>query len=133
MASRIKAIQAYRPRIKLERTTKTKRLAAHVAKNSTFSKGEVVYMLGMLSEAIVHFNRDGRGVKLEGLGTYLPNMRLDGTLDVQHRLDWELRRELNRPDRKFSGTILNHRNIGKTPDELVAQWNADHPDDPVTD
>jgi len=31
------------------------------------------------------------------------------------------------------GTILNRRNMGKTPDELVALWNEDHPGDPVTD
>ena len=34
---------------------------------------------------------------------------------------------------KKEGTILNRRNVGKTPDELVALWNEDHPDDPVTD
>jgi hypothetical protein len=84
--------------------------------------------LAELHDAIVWFNRTGRGVKLEGLGTYLPNIRLDGTFDVQHRLDWGLRRALNRPE--FKGTILNRRNIGKTPDELVAQWNEDHPEDP---
>jgi hypothetical protein len=65
------------------------------------------------------------------LGSYLPNIRLDGTLDVQHRLDWGLRRDLNRG--KFQGRILNRRNIGKTLDELVALWNAAHPDDPVID
>jgi hypothetical protein len=31
----------------------------------------------------------------------------------------------------FDGTVLNQGNIGKTADELVAQWNAEHPDDPV--
>jgi hypothetical protein len=39
-------------------------------------------------------------------------------------------RDLN--DRsKFSATILNRANIGKSADELVAQWNAEHPEDPV--
>lgn len=44
-------------------------------------------MLAEIYDAIVFFNRSGYGVKLEGLGTYLPNIRLNGTLDVQHRLD----------------------------------------------
>jgi len=31
----------------------------------------------------------------------------------------------------FTGTILNREHIGKTSDELVARWNAEHPEDPV--
>jgi hypothetical protein len=31
----------------------------------------------------------------------------------------------------FAGTIHNRDNIGKTGDELVAQWNAENPNDPV--
>ena len=83
----------------------------------------------MTKTGIVFFNQDGYGVKLEMLGTFLPNIRLDGTFDVQYRLDRSLRNGLNRD--KFHGTILNRGNIGKTADELVAQWNAEHPDDLV--
>jgi hypothetical protein len=32
---------------------------------------------------------------------------------------------------RFFSEILNRRNIGKTPDELVELWNVEHPDDPV--
>jgi hypothetical protein len=129
MASRIKAIQAYRPRIEMRSTVQTDELVRHIADRTGYNKGDVVHMLAEFHDAIVFFNRSGYGVKLEGLGTYLPNIRLDGTLDVQHRLDWGLRRDLNRG--KFQGTILNRRNVGKTPDELVALWNAAHPGDPV--
>jgi hypothetical protein len=31
----------------------------------------------------------------------------------------------------FTGTIINRENIGKTLEELVQKWNADHPDDQV--
>jgi hypothetical protein len=31
----------------------------------------------------------------------------------------------------FKGEIQNRENIGKTTAELVALWNADHPNDPV--
>jgi hypothetical protein len=82
-----------------------------------------------LHDALVFFGQRGCGVKLEGLGTYLPTIRLDGTVDMQHRLDWGLRRDLNRG--KFAGRIVNRKNIGKTAEQLVAQWNARHPDDPV--
>ena len=87
-------------------------------------------VLRELRDAVVFFNRAGRGVKLEGLGTYLPNIQLDGTFDVQHRLDRSIKNALNAPG-TFTGVILNRENIGKTADELVEMWNAEHPDDPV--
>ncbi|MDY7041158.1 MAG: hypothetical protein SVX38_09880 [Chloroflexota bacterium] len=130
MASRIRAINAYRPRIKLGRTAQFDELVAHIASRTSLNTGEIIMVLMELRDAVIFFNRDGRGVKLEGLGTYLPNMQLDGSFDVQHRLDRSIKRALN--TREFWGTILNRKNVGKTPDELVAQWNVEHPDDPVT-
>jgi len=81
-------------------------------------------------EAITFFNRQGQGVKLVKLGTYLPKIALDGKFGVSHRLDVVIRNGLNAPG-SFSGEIANRSNVGKTPDELVAQWNAEHPEDPV--
>jgi hypothetical protein len=55
---------------------------------------------------------------------------LDGGFDVQHRLDPAIKDGLNAPG-TFTGSITNRQHIGKTADELVALWNAEHPDDPV--
>jgi hypothetical protein len=129
MASRIKAINAYRPKLKLGRTVQTDGLVDYIARSTGLDKGEIVHVLLELHDAIVFFGRQGVGVKLEGLGTYLPKIRLDGTLDAQHRLDWGLRRDLNRG--RYTGRMVNRGNVGKTADDLVAQWNAEHPDDPV--
>lgn len=129
MASRIKAINAYRPRIKLGPTVQFDELVAHIANRTSLNTGGIIMVLMELRDAVIFFNREGRGVKLEGLGTYLPNIQLDGAFDVQHRLNRDIKRALN--TREFWGTILNRGNVGKTPDELVAQWNAEHPDDPV--
>jgi hypothetical protein len=82
-----------------------------------------------LQDAVLHFNGQGRGVKLEGLGTYLPNINYRGELDAAHRLDRRLKRELN--NGSFSGKIRNKKNIGKSAAEVIALWNAEHPDDPV--
>jgi hypothetical protein len=49
----------------------------------------------------------------------------------QHRADTAFGNGLNIPG-IFTGTILNREHIGKTSDELVAKWNAEHPDDQVT-
>ena len=131
MTSRIRAIQAYRPRVKLERTVQMEELVGHIASRTGLNTSEILGALAELRDAIIFFNRSGYGVKLEMLGTFLPNIRLDGTFDVQYRLDRSLRNGLNRG--KFHGTILNRGNIGKTADELVAQWNEEHPDDQVED
>jgi hypothetical protein len=130
MASRIKAINTLRPRIKVDRTVHLDELVRHVARHTGLNESEIVQVLVELRDTIVYYNRSGTGVKLEGLGTYLPNMRLDGSLDVHYRLDKGLKRRLNRIG--FEGRVLNRQNVGKTADELVALWNDQHPDDPVS-
>ena len=55
---------------------------------------------------------------------------MDGAFDLQYRADSALVNALNVPG-TFTGTIRNRENIGKTGDELVAQWNVDNPSDPV--
>ncbi len=129
MTSRIKAINAYRPRVKRGPTAQFKELVEHVASLTGFNASEIIGILMALHQAIVYFNRRGMGVKLDWLGTYLPNVRLDGTLNVEHRQAGTLRRALN--EGEFYGEIINRENIGKTPDELVGLWNVEHPDDPV--
>jgi hypothetical protein len=83
-----------------------------------------------LRDAVIAFNRQGRAVKLEGLGTYTPSIDLEGVLKVSHRADTALRAGLNSPG-AFRGEILNREVIGQTSDDLVARWNEAHPDDLV--
>jgi hypothetical protein len=55
---------------------------------------------------------------------------MDGSFDILFRPDADMLKQLH--DRaKFHAKILNRVNIGKSADDLVAQWNAEHPDDPV--
>ena len=130
MASRIKAINAYRPKIDLSPTVQLRALVAYIADRTGLNEGEVRIVLEELSDAITFFNRQGQGVKLEKLGTYLPKIDLSGTFGVSHRLDREIKNALNTPG-SFTGDIINRENIGKSSDDLVVMWNADHPDDPV--
>lgn len=130
MASWIKIINEYRPRVELRRTVQRPELSEYIARRTGLNEGEIIMMLLELRDAILFFNNQGYGVKLEGLGTFLPNIELDGTFDVQYRADVALKRGLNAGN--FSGKINNRRNIGKPPEELAAMWNAAHPDDPVS-
>jgi nucleoid DNA-binding protein len=130
MASKIQAVNAYRPKVKLGRTVPLTQLVNYIADRTGLNEGEVSIVLKELRDAVIFFTRQGQGVKIEGLGTYLPKVGLDGTFDVSHRLDRAIKNALNAPG-AFGGEIVNRENVGQTADDLVALWNADHPDDPV--
>ena len=130
MASRISIINHYRPQIEYGETADWREVAEFLEARTTLSKTDIIATLTGLQDAVLHFNSQGRGVKLEGLGTYLPNINYQGEIDAGHRLDRRLKRRLN--NGSFSGKIRNKKNIGKTVEEVVALWNAEHPDDPVT-
>ena len=132
MAKRIEAINAYRPRIALQPTAQMDQLISYIADRTGLNEGEVSIVLKEMRDAVIFFNRQGQGVKLEGLGTYLPKINLNGKFSVSHRLDRDIANALNAPG-AFTGDIANRENIGKTSDELVAMWNAEHPDDPIED
>jgi len=130
MASRIKAIGAYRPRIEQGNTVQRPELIRALSRATGLVEGSVDQVIKELRDQIIEFNRAGRAVKVDGLGTYAPNISLDGTLDLQYRADTAFGNGMNIPG-IFTGTIINREHIGKTSDELVARWNTEHPEDPV--
>lgn len=85
-----------------------------------------------MRDQIIEITRSGRAVKIEGLGTWFPNICMDGSFDLQYRADTVLVNGLNVPG-TFTGTIRNRENIGKPGNELVDKWNTEHPDDQVTE
>ena len=131
MASRIKAINAYAPKIKLGKRAGTDDLVAFIARSTGINESGVRQVLLELRDTVIFFNLRGQPVQLEGLGTYSPKISLDGTFGIGHRADTALKNGMNQPG-AFKGQIDNNKNVGKTSDELVAMWNAEHPDDPVS-
>ena len=131
MAARIEAIQVYSPRVILGRTASLLELVKFISGRTGLNEGEITMVLKELRDAIIFFTLEGRGAKIEGLGTYLPKVSLDGRFDISHRLDAAIRNALNTPG-AFRGEIENRVNIGKTGEELVTMWNEEHPEDPVT-
>ena len=129
MASRISALNHYRPQIKYGKTVQKAELVELISNRTGLNEGEIMLVLLELRDAIVFFNTYGRGVKLDGLGTYLPNINYQGEYDVTYHMDKGLKQALNR--RRGTAYVNNHEHIGKTTDEIVALWNAEHPDDPV--
>ncbi len=130
MAKKIEALGAYRPRIERGPTVQREELVEYLSSRTGINEGLLIFVLQEVRDAIIAYNRHGRGVKLDGLGTYLPNIKLDGTLNVEHRLDRGIKEALNE-SRRFAGSIENREHVGKSVEELVALWNAEHPDDPI--
>jgi hypothetical protein len=130
MAKKLAAIRKYRPEIKRERTRQMPQVVEGIAMRTGLNKGEILLVIYELQDAILNAHRDGQAVKIEGLGTFTPTIRVDGKLDIVFRPEPDMLRQLNDPT-KFYAKILNKSNIGKSADELAAQWNAEHPDDPI--
>ena len=82
MANRIKAINALRPRLKLGPTVQRRELTALISSRSGLTESTVHMVLLELRDAVAFYHHTGRGVKLDGLGTYLPNIGLDGTFNT---------------------------------------------------
>ena len=130
MAHRIKAINAYRPRIEQGNTVQKPELLRAASRATGIVEGSLDLGIKEVRDQIIEYCRAGRAVKVEGLGTWTPTIGLDGKLNIQYRPDPAFTYGLNIPG-IFSGTILNHENIGKTGEELVALWNEANPDDQV--
>lgn len=130
MAPKIKAINAYRPRIEQGNTVQKPELLRAVSRATSLVEGSVDQTIKELRDQVIEFNRAGRAVKVEGLGTFAPSIDLEGNLAISFRPDSAFANGLNIPG-IFTGTILNRENIGKTTDELVTRWNTDNPTDQV--
>jgi len=105
-------------------------VAEDISQRTGLSEWEIFHVVYELRDAILKAHRHGQAVKIEGLGIFTPVMRMDGSLDMLFRTEVELLRSLNHPT-KLHIKIFNKANIGKSSKELIAQWNKDHPDDPV--
>ena len=131
MASKIQAINTYRPRIDQGNTVQKAEYIRIVARATTLNEGTADSVLKETRDVIIQFGREGRAVKIDGIGVFTPTIGLDGKLDISVRPDNALIEGLNTP-KTFSGTFINNENIGKTAEELVSMWNEAHPDDLVT-
>jgi hypothetical protein len=130
MAHKIKAINAYRPRIEQGNTVQRPELVRELSHATSLVEGSVNLTMTELKFRLIGYLRAGRAVKVDGLGIWTPSIGLDGKLSIQYRPDLSFDYELNQPG-VFTGTIINRENIGKTSDDLVNMWNTANPEDLV--
>lgn len=130
MAQRIKAVNAYRPRIEQGNTVRKPELIRAVSRATSLVEGTVDQAVKEVRDQIIEFCRAGRAVKVDGLGTFTPTIDLTGTFSISFRADPAMNYGINVPG-TFSGTIVNREHIGKKSDELVELWNTNFPEDQV--
>ena len=127
MASKIKAIATYRPRIRLIETADEERFMNLITNRTTLSSGVVLNVQESEVETLIGLLMEGRSVRT-GSAVFTPSIDLDGDIEVKVRVDKRILAALNTPG-AFTGQITNSEHIGKTSDELAALWNEEHPDD----
>jgi hypothetical protein len=130
MAELIKAVNAYRPRIEQGNTVQKPELLRALSRATGIVEGTLDQTIKEVRDQIIEFNRSGRAVKVEGLGTFSPTIDLDGNLAISIRPSPAFANGLNIPG-IFTGTIANRENIGKTSRDLAVKWNEDFPGDQV--
>ena len=130
MAKKIRAVAEYRPKIDLGKMITTNELAKYISRGTALNLGEIENVLMELNEAVIFFGRQGVPLKIDGLGVFRPSIRIDGKLMVNLRLDRSIYKSMNIAG-AFVGKVVNSENIGMTQDDMVARWNAEHPEDPV--
>ena len=130
IAHRIQATNAYRARTEQGCTVQKPELVRALSRATGLVEGSIAQSIKELRDQIIEFNRTGRAVKVDGLGTFSPSIDLNGNLSISYPPDSALNNGLNFPG-VFTGTILNRENIGKTSEELIALWNENFPGDQV--
>jgi nucleoid DNA-binding protein len=131
MALKIKAFGIIRPRLKMGKPVRVREIAKYIADRTSLNSGEIKNVIDELHDTVVHFCMQGRTVIFEGLGRYSPKLSIFGDIGIKHVTAKEIKKSVNDIE-VYKGTIINRENIVGTVDELVAIWNDQHPEDPIT-
>jgi hypothetical protein len=128
MAKKIQAWAAYGPRVSLGAPMKKDELIENIIAATNQSKGSVLAVLAELDVQIESGLKAGRIVQLPNGTHFEPIGKKDGSINIGVRVNPELDKQVNAG---FRGTWINGNNKGLTEAEIVAIWNAEHPEDPI--
>ena len=132
MARNIQVWSTYGPKIVLGAPMTKNELIENIIAATNQSKGSVLAVLAELDVQLEAGLKAGRIVHLPNGTHFEPIGKKDGSVDIGVRVNPELDKLVNAG---FRGKWVNSENIGKTEAEMIAIWNAAHPDDliPVED
>ena len=126
MAKTIQAWTEFGPRLEATDPVTSEDVIEQLVDATNQTRGSVLGVLAELDDVIERGLKSGRIVQLPNGTHFRPIGKKDGSVDVSVRLNPRVKRQANAG---FRGKWRNAANIGKNEDEIVALWNAAHPDD----
>jgi hypothetical protein len=128
MARNIQVWATYGPKIVLGDPMTKEDIIENIVAATNQSKGSVLAVLAELDVQIEAGLKAGRIVHLPNGTHYEPIGKKDGSVDIGVRVSPELDKKVKSG---FRGKWLNSENMNKTEAEMIAIWNAAHPDDQI--
>ncbi len=131
MATKMGVINQLRPRIISQEIIGLEKIAQRISKNTTYNAEELYGMLRLFTKEANAALQAGETVKIDGLVSITPNMKVGGDVDLGLRADRGVVANLNNPLLWTADKVSNHENLTKDTKGLIALWNEKHPDDLV--
>lgn len=128
MAKKIQAWTTYGPRLALALPVTSEEFVENLVQATNLSRGSVLAFLAELDDQLESNLRVGRPVHLPNGMHFRPIGRRDGSIRVEVRINPKVTKRLNGD---FRGKWQNAENVGKSEVEIIALWNAQHPDDTI--
>lgn len=128
MAKKINAWTEFGPRLEPADPVSPESLMRDLLLGTNQTRGSVHAILDELDAHLERALSEGRIVQLPNGMHFQPVGKKDGSLAIHVRVNPDL---LQRVNANFLGKWRHAENIGKSEAEIIALWNAAHPDDPV--
>jgi hypothetical protein len=128
MAKKIQAWTAFGPRLILDRPLTGEQIIENMIASTNQSRGSILAMLAELDVQIETGLKSGRIVYLPNGTHFEPVGKKDGSIAIKVRINPSVSKQVNA---NFRGKWANAENKGKKEAEIIAFWNAAHPDDLV--
>jgi hypothetical protein len=133
MANKLAVLAKTGPRIKSQGTVDLETMAGRMSKNTTYNAEEIYSILRLYVRESKDALKDGETVKMDDFLTVSLSMKVGGKVKMGIRPDRGATADLNNPRLWTAAKVTNYANISKTTEELLADWDAAHPSDPVED
>jgi hypothetical protein len=126
MAKKIEAWVEYGPRLESATPMEGEELIEQITVGSNESVSSAYAVLTFLDKVLEQALKAGRIVHLPNGMHFRPVGKKDGSIEISVRVNPDL---LKRVNAEFHGKWVNAQNIGKSEAEIIALWNAGHPED----
>lgn len=124
----ISVISKLRPRIDRGQSVEFEEIAAEIAEQSGFDRGDALNFAHKFSSRMEHHLMRGRNVKMGDMGTFYVETDKNKKLRVAYRAT---RAFLKRLQNEFKGSFVNGENAGLEDAGWAQTWLKDNPEDVV--